>query len=261
MQWRWFLAAGRTSVRSLTIPKPEETVMRPFRLRRPRYADVAATLALFVAMGGTAYAVATVNTADIVNGAVTTPKLHDAAVTTPKLHDGAVMSPKLANGSIITVKLADGSVATAKLIDGSVTNSKLADGSVTTAKLVDGSVTNSKLGTGSVTHSKLSPDSIDGSDVLANSLTLSDLLGANVNGSISFSLGAHSCGNLGLGVSGAQVGQIVVFSFTGTTAIPGSVVFGGSRVTAANTITVRACNVSASSMSVTGLGIHIATFG
>jgi hypothetical protein len=122
-------------------------------------------------------------------------------------------------------------------------------------------VTNFKLGSGVVTHSKLGPDSIDGSNVAANSLTLSDVLGADKSGAISFSLGANTCGNLSFGVSGAQVGQVVLFSFTGSTAIPTTVVFGGVRVTAPNTVVVRACNVGASAMSVSSLGIRVVTFG
>jgi hypothetical protein len=33
------------------------------------------------------------------------------------------------------------------------------------------------------------------------------------------------------------------------------------KVTAANTVVVRACNVGASAMTVSGLGIRVATFG
>jgi acyl-coenzyme A thioesterase PaaI-like protein len=57
------------------------------------------------------------------------------------------------------------------------------------------------------------------------------------------------------------VGQVVLFSFTGSTAVPTTVVFGGVKVTAANTVVVRACNVGASAMTVSGLGIRVATFG
>ena len=40
-----------------------------------------------------------------------------------------------------------------------------------------------------------------------------------------------------------------------------TVVFGGVRVTAANTVVVRACNVGASAVSVSDLGIRVVTFG
>ena len=114
---------------------------------------------------------------------------------------------------------------------------------------------------GVVTHSKLGASSIDGSNVAAESLSLSDIVGANKSGAISFSRAANSCGTLTLSVSGAQVGQVVLFSFTGSTAIPTTVAFGGVRVTAANTVELKACNVGASAVSVSNLGIRVVTFG
>jgi hypothetical protein len=213
------------------------------RLRRAlTFANVCSFLALAIAIStGGAYAANTVFSTDIVDGEVKTQDLAADSVTSPKILDGGV-------------KVTD-------LNDGAVTNGKLGDGAVTSSKIGDGAVTNFKLGSGVVTHSKLGPDSIDGSNVAANSLSLSDIVGANVSGAISFSLGANACGNLNLGVSGAQVGQVVLFSFTGSTAVPTTVVFGGVRVTAANTVVVRACNVGASAVSVSNLGIRVVTFG
>jgi hypothetical protein len=210
--------------------------------RHLTYANVMSTLAVFLAVGGgAAYAANTVFSTDIVNGEVKTPDI--------------------ASNAVVTGKIGNGAVTNAKIGDGAVTNAKIGDGAVTSAKIGDGAVTNFKLGSGVVTHSKLGPSSIDGSNVAANSLSLSDILGADKSGAISFSLGANACGNLSLGVSGAQVGQVVLFSFTGSTAVPTTVVFGGVRVTAANTVVVRACNVGASAMSVSNLGIRVATFG
>ena len=55
------------------------------------YANVVATLALFVAMGGVSYAAVT-----IADGSVTTRKLAANAVTSPKIKDGQVASQDLA---------------------------------------------------------------------------------------------------------------------------------------------------------------------
>lgn len=74
-------------------------VMRLPKVHRPRYADVAATLALFFALGGTAYA-ATIGTSDIKNGAVTTPKIANLAVTNGKIAGNAVTSSKVASDSL-----------------------------------------------------------------------------------------------------------------------------------------------------------------
>src|SRR3954454_12882402 len=59
--------------------------MRLAHFFRPRYANVVATAALIVAMSGTAYAVNTVHTSDIVDGAVTNVKIADSAVGTAKV--------------------------------------------------------------------------------------------------------------------------------------------------------------------------------
>jgi hypothetical protein len=220
--------------------------IRPLRLRRPRYADVAATVALLLSMGGTAYAATA-----LAPNTVGTPQLKDHAVTAIKLHAGAVTPANLAAGAVTDVGLADAAV----------TNTKLADGAVTNTKIADGAVTNFKIAPGSVTHSKLGADSIDGSNVAANSLSLADMVGADISGGISFSLGAGKCGSLALGVSGAQVGQVVLFSFKGDVAVPSSVTFGGTKVTSAGHVTVFACNHAASTVSVTNLGIRVITFG
>jgi hypothetical protein len=79
-------------------------VMNLSRIRRPRYADVVATLALFLAMGGTAYA-ATVGTSDIQNGAVTTPKLASEAVTSSKLAPNSVTGGRVLNNSLTVADL------------------------------------------------------------------------------------------------------------------------------------------------------------
>jgi hypothetical protein len=239
--------------------------MRLPRIHRPRYADVAATLALLLAMGGTAYAVTSlpknsVGTKQLQTAAVTASKLKDGGVTNAKLANHSVSAAKLKDNNVTNAKLADGSVDTAKLGDGSVSNAKLGDGSVTSSKLADGSVSNFKIAAGSVTHSKLGSSSIDGSNIAANSVSLADIVGADAHGGISFSVGANACSSLNLGVSGAVVGQGGLLSVT-TGTLPAHIVVGPLQVTAANTMKMTACNISGTSFSVSGLGVRIITFG
>ena len=163
--------------------------MRLPGLPRPTYANVVATLALVIAMSGTAYAVNTIGTSDIQNGAVTTPKLADEAVT--------------------TAKIAPNSIGSLRLHD--------------------------------------------------NSVTLTDLVGADTTGAISFSLGANSCGTLNLGVPGMAVGQAALLTWT--TTLPASIVLSPLRVVSTTQASVRACNESASPVSVSNAGVRIVTFG
>lgn len=100
--------------------------------RRPRYADVAATLALVFAMSGTAFAVATVadpnsvDTAAIQNLAVTTPKIANEAVGNAKIEPGAVSAGKLASGAVTHAKIAANSVTGGDVSNHSLTLSDLA---------------------------------------------------------------------------------------------------------------------------------------
>ena len=73
--------------------------------RRPGHATVVAYLALFIALGGSAYAAShlgkkTVGTRQLKGGAVTAAKLKKNAVTKAKIKDGAVDGSKIADGSV-----------------------------------------------------------------------------------------------------------------------------------------------------------------
>lgn len=102
------------------------------------FANVMSCLALFLALGGAAYAAKTaskVKTKDLGNGAVTTPKLHNGAVTAPKLRNRSVISSKIAAGNVGTEALAKGAVRSEQLGGGVVTEGKIKNGAVTSGKL------------------------------------------------------------------------------------------------------------------------------
>jgi hypothetical protein len=126
------------------------------------YSNVAASLALFVALGGVAVA------AGLPKNSVGTKQLKPNAVTTAKIKNGAVNSRKLAHGAVIAGKLGPNSVSPGNLGNGSVTSSKIAaaaviassikNGVVTNNKLQNESVSTQKLANGSVTSAKLGPE-------------------------------------------------------------------------------------------------------
>jgi len=65
-----------------------------------RYANVTATLALVVALGGSAYAANTVRSSDIKNGEVRRVDLADNAVTSAKVRNGTLLSKDFKRGQI-----------------------------------------------------------------------------------------------------------------------------------------------------------------
>lgn len=105
------------------------------KVRLPSPAMLVALLALFVALGGSAFAVSRVGTKQLKKGAVTTAKIRNGAVTTAKLGAGAVTGAKVRANSL----------GGSRLFDGSVGQSKMAADSVGQAQLIDGSVTGQKI--------------------------------------------------------------------------------------------------------------------
>jgi hypothetical protein len=116
-----------------------------------------------------------------------------------------------------------------------------------------------ELATRSVTHAKLAPSSVTGAEVANDSLTLSDLKGIDESGFIGFTIPAHGCGKLTLGVSGAVAGQSALLTWTGT--VPTHVVLGPLKVVDPTHIITYACNLSGSTVSQTDVGIRVITFG
>jgi hypothetical protein len=124
------------------------------------YANVIATIALFVALGGAAVAAGlprhsvgaaqlkrgAVNAAAIKKGAVTSAKLAPKSVVAGKLGPNSVSPGNIGNGAITSAKLAAGSVLASTIKNGVITNNKLANEVVTATKLAKGSVTLAKLG-------------------------------------------------------------------------------------------------------------------
>jgi len=125
-------------------------------------------MALFVALGGVAYAATTldkksVKTKHLAKGAVTTQELRNAAVTAAKIRNGAVTGSKLAIGAVGSNQILDGAVRSVDLGGGVVTAGKLKNGAVSEEKLANGVVTNSKLAADAVTAGKIQDGAVGAS--------------------------------------------------------------------------------------------------
>ena len=132
------------------------------RLRLPSPAMAVALLALFVALGGSAWAVSNVGTNQLKNNAVTTPKIRASAVNASRLANGAVTGPKIAPGAVGPAGLGPGAVGFDALADSAVQGSKIAPLAVGSGSLANGSVTATKLAEGAVGGSNVSVTSIYG---------------------------------------------------------------------------------------------------
>lgn len=165
-------------------------------LPRLTYANVIASLALFIALGGAAVAAGlpknSVGPKQIKRGAVTAKAIrHNAvragkiaprAVVAGKLGPRAVLPSNLGAGIISTSKIAaqavnasrikNNVVTTNKLNNRAVTTQKMSDDAVTTPKLADQAVTTAKLADGAVTAAKLNGEVLNNVYPLKSGQTL-----------------------------------------------------------------------------------------
>lgn len=98
--------------------------------KRLTYANVMATIAVFLVLGGGAAFAAgklgknSVGTKQLKSNAVTTAKIKKNAVTAKKIKNGAVTAAKIAAGAVGAGQLANGSVTTEKIAANAVGNSQ-----------------------------------------------------------------------------------------------------------------------------------------
>jgi hypothetical protein len=79
----------------------------------PKYANVTATLALFVALGGTSYAAATISSADVQNGSLTSADIKNESLKSRDVDNASLTGSDLRNGSIKGADVDDASLAAA----------------------------------------------------------------------------------------------------------------------------------------------------
>lgn len=117
------------------------------RIHRPSPALAISLVALFVSLGGAAYA-------------VSVPK---NSVGPAQLKTNAVVSTKLATNSVTDRAIRPGAVTGSDIATGAVSGAKLANGSVTSAKLATNAVQVNDLGTSVVGQRALAPKSVNAS--------------------------------------------------------------------------------------------------
>jgi hypothetical protein len=124
---------------------------------RPSPALVISCVALFLTLGGTAFAVGknTVRSPQIVDGTVRTVDLRDNAVAAGKIAPDAVDTTEIAENGVESSDVAPDSLVAGDLAPASVGSSEVADQSLTANDLGPDSVGSSELQAGSVRAAEL----------------------------------------------------------------------------------------------------------
>jgi hypothetical protein len=156
---------------------------------RPRltYANVIASLALFIALGGAAVAAGlpknSVGPNQLKKGAVTPKALRKAAVTSGKIAPKAVTAGKLGPNAVLPGNLGAGIISTSKIAASAVTAEKVKNNVITTNKLNNKAVTAAKIAEKGVATGNLA-DSAVNSGKLANGAVTKEKIAAGVLGNV-----------------------------------------------------------------------------
>lgn len=114
---------------------------------RLTYANVVATLALFLALGGGAvWAAGQITSKDLAKRAVKSKNIADNAVKTPQIKNSSVNSGDIRDQNITGGDIAENTIETSDLRDGAVKGGKVADGSLTGADFQAGTLSPTKFG-------------------------------------------------------------------------------------------------------------------
>jgi hypothetical protein len=138
---------------------------------RPRltYANVIASLALFVALGGSAVA------AGLAKNSVGPNQLKKGAVQASKLAKQAVVSGKIAPKAVTAGKLGPNAVLPGNLGAGIIDASKIAAGAVTAEKIKNNVITTNKINNAAVTSQKLAANGVATSNLAEKVVTTAKL--------------------------------------------------------------------------------------
>jgi hypothetical protein len=177
-------------------------------LPRLTYANVIASLALFIALGGAAVAAglpkASVGKAQLKNGAVTAKALAKKAVTSGKISPKAVTAGKLGPNAVLPGNLGAGIISTSKIAAGAVTAEKIKNNIITTNKLNNKAVTSAKLAEKAVATGNLNELAVT-APKLANGAVTKEKIAAGVLGNVeTLKTGQTERGVFQLGGTGSE---------------------------------------------------------
>lgn len=118
---------------------------------------------------------AAVDTAELVDGAVTTAKVDAAGLAAAALATDSVITAKIADGAVTAAKIAADAITAAQVAPNAIGASELADNAVDTAAIVSLAVTAAKLGDGAVIETKLGDLAVTDAKIAAATITAAKL--------------------------------------------------------------------------------------
>ena len=142
---------------------------------KPQPATVISLIALFVAIGGTAFA------ANLAKNSVKSKHIKDGQVKTADVGDGAIGNVDLADGSVSTAKILDATVGTADLADNSVNSAKVAADTLAAADLANNSADTAEIASNAVDSAEIAANAVDGIEINADAVDQGELANDSID--------------------------------------------------------------------------------
>jgi hypothetical protein len=229
---------------------------------RLSYANVASTLALFLALGtGTAYAANEWTGENIVDQSLTAADLQIGTIGTLRVQDNSLQAIDLAPDSVTGSEIATDAVGDTEIANNSIDTGEIVDNSLIAGDLGTNSVGAAEIATGAVGAAEIVAGAVGASEIANNAVTSVDLAGGSSTGAINITAGSIAngrCADVDTSITGAVAGDAVIFSING--AAPVGVLFYGVRVPSNGHVTLKVCNFTGGAMpAITNLPVSVIT--
>ncbi len=144
---------------------------------RPSPAMIVSCIALFLALTGSAFAVAknTVRSPQIVDGTIRTVDLRNDSVQSAKVANGTLTADDLGTDSVNSDEIAKDAVKSDEIAENAVASPEVAPDSLTAGDLGAASVASSEVADQSLTQDDLGPSSVGSSEIQTGAIRASEL--------------------------------------------------------------------------------------